>query len=55
MLLISTPAQKRKEGEKEALKHFRHVTKICPNREHIFQNKLRNTWTAILKILTMQW
>ena len=40
------------ESEKEALQHFKHVIKICPNREHIFQNKLRNMWTAILKILT---
>ena len=24
------------EGEKEALEHFKHVTKICPNRGHIF-------------------
>ena len=23
---------------------------ICPNRGHIFQNKLRGTWTALLKI-----
>ena len=25
------------------------MVKICPNRGHIFKNKLRNTWTAILK------
>ena len=37
------------EGKKEALEHFRHVIKICPNRGHIFKNKLRNTWAAILK------
>ena len=33
----------REEGKKEALEHFKHVTKV--------RNKLRNTWTAILKIL----
>ena len=38
------------EGENEALEYFKCVIKIWPNREHIFQNKLRNTWTAILKI-----
>ena len=37
------------EGEKEALEHFKHVIKICPNRGHIFKNKLRNTWAAIPK------
>ena len=25
------------------------MIKICPNRGHIFKNKLRNTWAAILK------
>ena len=25
------------------------MIKICPNRGHIFQNKLRNTWAAILE------
>ena len=25
------------------------MVKICPNRGHIFKNKLRNTWAAILK------
>ena len=25
------------------------MTKICPIRGHIFKNKLRNTWAAILK------
>ena len=38
--------------QKESLEHFKHVIKICPNRGHIFQKKLRNTWTAILKIFT---
>ena len=38
------------ESEKEALEHLKHVIKICLNRGHIFQNKLRNMWTAILKI-----
>ena len=38
------------KSEKEALEHS-HVTKIFPNRGQIFRNKLRNTWTAILKIL----
>ena len=38
------------ESEKEALEHFKHVIKICLNRGHIFQNKLRNMRTAILKI-----
>ena len=37
------------EREKKALKHFKHVIKFCLNRGHIFQNKLRNTWKAILK------
>ena len=36
--------------QKKGLEHFKHVIQICPNRGHIFQNKLRNTWTAILKI-----
>ena len=38
-----------KKGEKKALKHFKHVIKICPNRGHIFQNKLQNTWAVSLK------
>ena len=37
------------EGKKEALEHFKHVIKIYPTRGHIFQNKLRNTWTVLLK------
>ena len=41
------------KGEKEAMEHFKHVLKICPNRRHDFQNKLRNTWTSLLKILTL--
>ena len=41
-----------RESEKEALEHFKHMVKICPNRGHNFQNKLRNTWTVILKIFT---
>ena len=32
-----------KEGEKDALEYFRHVTKIFPNRGHIFQNKAWST------------
>ena len=28
------------------------VTRICPNKGYIFHNKLQNTWTAILKIIT---
>ena len=39
-----------KEGQKEALKYFKNVTKIFPNGGHIFHNKLRNTWTVIMKI-----
>ena len=35
----------RKQEKKETLEHFKQVLKICPNREHIFQNKLRNMWT----------
>ena len=35
---------------KEALEHFKHVIDICLNRGHIFQKKLRNTLTVILKI-----
>ena len=38
------------ECEKEAMEHFTHVIKICPNRGHIFKNKLQNTWSVILKI-----
>ena len=34
----------------EALEHFKNVIKICPNREHVLQNKLWNTWMAILRI-----
>ena len=41
------------KGEKEALENFKHVIKICPNRTHIVQNKLQNTWTAKLKLLTI--
>ena len=37
------------EGEKEALEHLKQVIKICPNRGHIFQNNLKNTWTNIQK------
>ena len=37
------------ESEKEALEYFKHVIKICPNRGHIFKNKLGNAWAAILK------
>ena len=36
------------EGKKEALEHFKHMINICPSRGHIFQNKLWNTWTALL-------
>ena len=42
----------REESEKEALEHFKQVIKICPNRGHIFMNKLGNTWAAILKTST---
>ena len=28
------------EDEKEALEHFQHLEKICPNGGHIFRNKL---------------
>ena len=41
------------EGAKEALEHFKHVIKIFSNIGHIFQNKLRNTLTAILNLLTL--
>ena len=34
------------EDKKEALEHFKHVIKSWPNRRHIPQNKLWNTWTA---------
>ena len=34
------PRPRLEEGEKEALEHFKRVIKICPNRGHIFQNKL---------------
>ena len=37
------------QNVKEALEHFKHVIKICPNRGHVLQNKLR---TAMLKIFT---
>ena len=39
------------EGKKDALEHFKHVIKICLNRRHIFQNKLRNMWVAKGKML----
>ena len=41
------------ENEKEALEHVKPGIKICPNREHIFQYKLKNTQTAILKIAAL--
>ena len=37
------------EIEKEALENFKQVIKICPNRGHIFMNKLKNMWAAILE------
>ena len=37
-----------RESEKEALELLKRVVKICPNKGHNFQNKLWNTWTAIL-------
>ena len=37
------------EGKKEVQEDLKHVMKTCPNRGHIFKNKLQNTWTAILK------
>ena len=37
------------ESEKQALEHFKHMKKNCPNKGHIFKNKLRKTWAAILK------
>ena len=43
----------KKEDKKEAPEHLKHVTQICPNIGNIFQNELRNTWAAILKILTI--
>ena len=43
-----------REGEKESLEHLKHVIKICPNKGHIFQNELRNTWTAMLKSADLQ-
>ena len=48
----STPAHlfDKRRRQKEALEHFKHVIAIGPNRGHIFQNKLLNTLTAILKI-----
>ena len=54
---ISQPCPKcilslKEESEKKALKQFKHVIKICLNRGHVFQNKLRNTGTAILKMIT---
>ena len=38
------------EDEKKTLEHFKHMIKICLNRGHIFQKKLRNTWVTLLKI-----
>ena len=32
----------KRKSKKEALEHFKHVVKICPNRGHMFQNKLQN-------------
>ena len=40
----------KEEGEKETMKHFKDVIKICPNRGHIFRNKLWNTQMALPKI-----
>ena len=42
----------KEEIEKESLEHFKQVIKICPNRGHIFMNKLMNTWAAMLKTST---
>ena len=42
------------ESKKKALEHFKHVIKICPNRGHIFKNKLENTWAAIQKTSTIR-
>ena len=39
----------RYKGEKEAQEHFKQIIKICPDRVHIFRNKLRYMWAAILK------
>ena len=43
LFLLLTLSKAKEEGEKEALEHFKHVIKICPNRGHIFQSELRNT------------
>ena len=40
------------EIEEEGLEHFKQVIKICPNRGHVFMNKLGNTWAAMLKTST---
>ena len=34
-------------------KHNLDSSAYFPNKGHIFHNKLRNTWTAILKILAV--
>ena len=48
-LVPSASISYNRKAKKEALEHFRDVIKICSNREHIFQNKLRNTWAVILR------
>ena len=40
----------KEEDEKETMKHFKDVIKICPNRRHILRNKLWNTQMALPKI-----
>ena len=37
------------KAKKEALIHLKRVIEISPNRGHILQNKLRNTWRLTLK------
>ena len=49
-LVLSTSFCYKKKAKKKALENFKHMIKICPNIGHIYQNKLWNTWVAILKI-----
>ena len=42
---------KRKANKRPWNTIYKHVVKICPNRGHIFQNKLRNMWTWYWKYL----
>ena len=48
--ILSALFRFKRKSKKEVLEHFKHIVKISSNRWHIFQNKVQNMWTAILKI-----